>query len=137
MNTIFAASRRAAQSTGLVQVETLAQLSTLTGVPAVEWLECSAESPQERADRLERLADVLLSMDPDKARRAAALHRVVLEEPAVIEIEDPVFGPVRVAEPRVRAVGVMIIGKSRSGMGTNTMAALRATSRELEEVRAA
>lgn len=98
MNTIFAGNRSTSQHTGLVQVETLAQLSALTGVRAVEWLESPVESAADRAVRLEFLADVLLGLDEgDKvtARRVAALYREVLEEPAVIETPDPVFGPVR------------------------------------------
>ncbi|MCM2424267.1 hypothetical protein [Streptomyces sp. RKAG293] len=100
MNTIFAGTRTASQHTGLVQVETLAQLSALTGVRAVEWLESPVESAADRAERLEFLADVLLGLDEGDevaARRVAALYREVLEEPAVAVVEkvDPVFGPVR------------------------------------------
>ncbi|WP_433894839.1 hypothetical protein [Streptomyces sp. CA-111067] len=101
MNTIFAVEQIAPQSTvsqsaGLVQVETLSTLEVLTGVPAVEWLEYPTESPEQRAARLERIADALLELDDSTARRVAALHREVLAEPAYVETEhyDRVFGPV-------------------------------------------
>ncbi|MCZ4102667.1 hypothetical protein QMK19_36365 [Streptomyces sp. H10-C2] len=101
MNTIFAGIPARSQRTGLVQVETLARLSSLTGVRAVEWLECPVETVAQRQARLEFLADVLLGLDEGDeegkaaARLVAALYREVLEEPAVIETADPVFGPVR------------------------------------------
>jgi hypothetical protein len=101
VNTIFAAPRTAPQPTasqasGLAQIETLSVLERLTGVPAVEWLECPAETTEQRAARLERIADVMLELPADTARTVAALHREILAEPAYVEIErvDRVFGPV-------------------------------------------
>lgn len=99
MNSTFAAPSTASQATGLMQIETLATLEMLTGIPAVEWLECPAESPEQRAARLERIADVMLDLDDTTARRVAGLHRAVLAEAPVLRVDDRVFGPVTITEP--------------------------------------
>ena len=96
MNTIFPQTAPAGHSvSGLAQAELLSELAHMTGVPAVEWLNCPNETTTGRSARLERLANVMLDLDDAVARRVAALHRRVLAEPAVVEIMDPVFGPVR------------------------------------------
>lgn len=142
MNTILAARRTAPQSTasqatGLVQIETLSVLERLTGVPAVEWLECPAESTEQRAARLERIADAMLELPDDMARTVAALHREVLAEPAYVEIErlDRVFGPVvtRVLVDEMAAY----VDLASAPVSPGIRATAKALTATLAEVRAA
>lgn len=138
MNTIFAAPGTASsQESGLVQIETLSMLESMTGIPAVEWLDYPTETNEHRAMRLERIADAMLELDDSTARRVAAMHREILAEPAYVEIEtnDRVFGPV-VTHVLVDALAVVptYTGKTRSGMGASAVATVR---RALAEVPAA
>ena len=84
MNTIFPHVTPAGQSvSGLAQAELLSELAHMTGVPAVEWLNCPNETSSVRSARLERLADVMLGLDDALAGQVAALHRRVLGEPGL------------------------------------------------------
>ena len=120
MNTSFAGSRPEAQSSGLEQVELLHALAKMTELPLADWVNTlpslakeSSEQVLGRQESLTRIANRLLELDDPTprsedetsreieirqtvARHAAALHRRVLAEPAVIETADAVFGPLQV-----------------------------------------
>lgn len=89
MKTMIAGHRPASQPTELVGSAALFELQVLTGVKPDMWLGAPGESVDERAERLEFLADVMLGIDEGevtkagekaKAARVAELHGVVLGE---------------------------------------------------------
>jgi hypothetical protein len=128
VNPILAGSPPESQSPGLEQVELLHSLVAMTGLPVTDWLNSlpplATESPEqawERRESLARIADRLLELDEPAprgedekprevtarralARRAAEVHRRVLEEPAVVETPDVVFGWTVSLAPSVRPV---------------------------------
>ncbi|MFI0742386.1 hypothetical protein ACH4PU_30570 [Streptomyces sp. NPDC021100] len=105
MNGIFAGSPPVAQGSGLTDV--LVELHKLTGVKPGEWLIPENESADDRAQRLEFLADVMLGVaegDMEKGRHVARLHCQVLapkrRQPLA---NDKVFGPdAEAAQPIVK-----------------------------------
>ncbi|MFD9517953.1 hypothetical protein [Streptomyces sp. NPDC059979] len=97
MNTIFAAGSRMSPPAGLEQGELLHQLHLMTGVRSEDWLALPNESPEQRAERLEFQADVILGIaehDPDAARRVAELCRRLTGEPEASFENDRDFGTV-------------------------------------------
>jgi hypothetical protein len=87
---MIAGHRPASQPSELPRVEALLELQLLTGVKTDTWVGAPDETVDERAERLEFLADVMLGLDEGeatkagekaKAARVAKLHRVVLGEP--------------------------------------------------------
>lgn len=157
---MIAGHRPASQPTELAQVEALLELQLLTGVQTELWVGAPDESADERAGRLEFLADVMLGIDEGnttkagekaKAARVAELHRVVLGEPvdapallfrhahgdpldwsrADFEAYDNIVRAEQLdAEPALR----MFVGKTQSDMGSGLAAAVRDL---VAEVRAA
>ncbi|MEU4496958.1 hypothetical protein AB0F96_26820 [Streptomyces sp. NPDC023998] len=151
MNTIFAGLRPASQPAELAQVEALLELQLLTGVKADVWVGRSNESADERGERLELLADVMLGIDEGestkagekaKAARVAELHRVVLGEPVDAPAllfrhghGDPVDWSeadfeayeniARADELHAKPELLVFIGKARVGMGAASAAAVR------------
>ncbi|MGP4001526.1 hypothetical protein [Streptomyces sp. 8N706] len=160
MSTMIAGHRPASQPTELAQVEALFELQLLTGVKADLWVGAPGETADERAERLEFLADVMLGIDEGEATKAgekaeaarvAQLHRVVLGEPldgpALLFRQahgDPVDWSeadfeayeniARADELHTEPELPVLIGKARVGMGAASAAAVREL---VVEVRAA
>ncbi|MEU5108209.1 hypothetical protein AB0H07_39130 [Streptomyces sp. NPDC021354] len=150
MNTMIAA-RGASQPAQLTQTAALRELQLLTGVKAETWVGAPDEPADERAERLEFLADVMLGIEDGDttkageratAARVAELHRLALGEPvdgpavlfryahgdpvdwsaASIEAYDNIARTDQLdAEPTLR----MLVGKSRSGKTSGYAAAVR------------
>ncbi|MEV6654883.1 hypothetical protein [Streptomyces sp. NPDC051219] len=160
MNTMIAGHRPASQSTELARVEALFELQLLTGVKTELWVGAPDESADERAERLEFLADVMLGIDEGeatkagekaKAARVAELHRVVLGEsvdaPALLfryahgdpadwsEADFEAYENIaRADELHTEPELPVSIGKAGVGMGAASAAAVREL---VAEVRAA
>lgn len=160
MNTMIAGQRPASQTTELARVEALFELQLLTSVKTELWVGAPGEPADERADRLEFLADVMLGIDEGeatkvgekaKAARVAELHRVVLGEsvdgPALLfrhahgdpsdwsEVDFEAYENIaRADELYTEPELPVFIGKARAGMGAASAAAVREL---VAEVRAA
>ncbi|MBT2439813.1 hypothetical protein J7E93_06690 [Streptomyces sp. ISL-36] len=160
MNTMIAGHRPASQSTELARVEALFELQLLTGVKTALWVGAPDESANERAERLEFLADVMLGIDEGeatkvgekaKAARVAELHRVVLGEPvdapALLfrhahgdpadwsEADFEAYENIaRADQLQTEPELPVFIGKARAGMGAASAVAVREL---VAEVRAA
>ncbi|NUK50392.1 hypothetical protein HRW14_08825 [Streptomyces lunaelactis] len=154
MTTILAGHRPASQPTELARVEALFELQLLTGVKTDLWVGEPDESMDEQTERLEFLADVILGIDEnDKpaAARVAELHRQVLGEPAhgsALRFRHAHGDPVDWSEADCEAYEniaraeqldtesalPVLIGKTRTGVGSVSAAALRHL---VAEVRAA
>ncbi|MEV6133135.1 hypothetical protein AB0M05_41155 [Streptomyces violaceusniger] len=135
MNTMIAGLRPASQHTQLDRVGALFELQLLTGVKTDVWTGTPDESLDERADRLEFLADVMLGINENEndtplAARVASLHRVVLGESVDRRgAGAEAYGaPAAEGQLTVSPAARLIVGKTRTGKSRYAAAVRGATA---------